>query len=202
MKNLKYKVQDFYQTSPPRLKIILGSALSVIPQNIRYGTEFSKSRNLLRSSQWWNEERLAQYQMEELKRLLQHAYDNVPYYWTLFHNIGFHPQNLKDFSDLKRVPFLTKKLIRENLHSLVARNIPQAELVETNTGGSTGEPMVFFREGSKTGPREKAFMFQQWERVGFKVGDRIAVLRGPKPQEDKTFTFDPFLNSLILFPSN
>jgi len=198
MKNLKYKAQDFYQTSPPWLKTILGSALSVIPQNIRYGTEFSKSRHLLRSSQWWNEKRLGQYQMEELKRLLQHAYDNVPYYWTLFHNIGFHPQNLKDFSDLKRIPFLTKKLVRENLHNLVAMNIPQSELVETNTGGSSGEPMVFFRERSKTSPREKAFMNQQWERVGFKVGDRIAVLRGPKPEEDNTFTFDPFFNSLIL----
>lgn len=141
---------------------------------------------------------MAQYQMEELKRLLQHAYDNVPYYWSLFHDVGFRPQDFKDFSGLKRIPFLTKKLVRENLHGLVARNVPNSELVEANTGGSTGEPMAFFRERSKTSPRERAFMFQQWERVGFKVGDRIADLRGPNPKEDKIFTFEPFLNSLIL----
>jgi phenylacetate-CoA ligase len=198
MKNLKYKAQDFYQASPPWLKTILGSALSVIPPDTRYGSEFSKFRSLLRSSQWWNEKRLAQYQMEELKKLLEHAYQNVTYYRNLFTRVGFHPQDFKDFSDLKKIPFLTKQLIRENLDSLVAKNMSPSELIETNTGGSSGEPMVFFRERSKTSPREKAFMFQQWERVGFKVGDRIAVLRGPKPQEDNTFTFDPFLNSLIL----
>jgi phenylacetate-CoA ligase len=198
MKNLKHKFNDFYLSSPPWCKTALGAVLSVIPQNVRYGREFSKFRQLLRSSQWWDQKRLAQYQMAELKRLLQHAHDNVPYYSSLFHDVGFHPQDFKDFSDLKRIPFLTKKLVRENLHNLVAKNIPKSELVKTNTGGSTGEPMVFFRERSRTSPREKAFMFQQWERVGFKVGDRMAGLRGPNPKEDKLFTFEPLINSLIL----
>lgn len=198
MKNLRYKFKDFYLNAPPWFKSTLGTALSVIPHGIRYGSEFSKFRHLLRSSQWWNEERLAQYQREELKRLLQHAYDNIPYYSSLFHDVGFHPNDFKDFSDLKKIPILTKKIVRENLHSLVARNVPKSELVETNTGGSTGEPMAFFRERSKTSPREKAFMLQQWERVGFVMGDKIAVLRGPVPQGEKVFAFDHFLNSLIL----
>jgi len=198
MKNLRYKFKDFYLNAPFGVNSALGAALSVIPYDIRYGSEFSKFRCLLRSSQWWNKERLAQYQMEELKRLLRHAYDNVPYYGSLFQDVGFYPQNFKDFSDLKGIPFLTKKIVRENLHSLVARNIPKAELVETNTGGSTGEPMAFFRERYKTSPREKAFMFQQWERVGFVMGDKMAVLRGPVPQGEKAFVFDHFLNSLIL----
>jgi phenylacetate-CoA ligase len=199
MEKFRDKFKDFYlEESPVWFKTIFGTALSLIPQKFRYGPEFSRFRRLLRSSQWWTEERLAQYQMEELKRLLEHAYQNVPYYKKLFDGVRFHPQDFKDFSDLKKIPFLTKQLIRENLDSLVAKNLPPSELVETNTGGSTGEPMVFFRERSKTSPREKAFMFQQWERVGFVVGDRIAVLRGPVPQREKTFAFDPFLNSLVL----
>lgn len=198
MKNLKYKFKDFYLTNPRWFKAIFGTTLSIIPQELRYGREFSKFRRLLRSSQWWNEGRLAEYQMEELRRLLEHAYNNVPYYRDLFADVGFHPQDFRCFSDLKKIPFLTKQLIRENLDSLVAKNLPKPELVETNTGGSTGDPMVFFRERSKTSPREKAFMFQQWERVGFMVGDRIAVLRGPVPRGEKPFAFDPLLNSLIL----
>ncbi len=198
MRNLRYKFRDLYVSSPAWVKSTLGLALSALPHNIRYGSEFAKTRYLLRSSQWWNEERLAQYQMEELQRLLKHAYDNVPYYRNLFIRAGFHPQDFSDFSDLKRIPPLTKRLIRENLDSLVAKNVLRSELVETNTGGSTGEPMVFFRERSKTSPREKAFMFQQWERVGFETGDRIVVLRGPVPRGDKPFAFDPLLNSLIL----
>lgn len=199
MEKLRDKFKDFYlEESPAWFKRIFGTALSVVPQKFRYGPEFSKFRHLLRSSQWWNEERLAQYQMEELRKLLEHAYQNVPYYRNLFAGVGFHPQDFNDFSYLKRIPFLTKQLIRENLDSLVAKNLPQSVLVETNTGGSTGEPMVFFRERSKTSPREKAFMFQQWERVGFVMGDRIAVLRGPVPYGEKAFAFDPLLNSLIL----
>lgn len=198
MKNLKYIFRDLYLSSPTWVKSTLGVALSAIPQNIRYGPEFSKARHLLRSSQWWNAQRLAQYQMEELKRLLEHAYDNVPYYRNLFADVGFRPQDFEDFTELRKIPFLTKQLVRENLDTLVAKNLPKSELVGTNTGGSTGDPMAFFRERSKTSPREKAFMFQQWERAGFEMGNRIAVLRGPVPRGEKSWAFDPLFNSLIL----
>ena len=172
--------------------------MRVIPQDLRYGREFARTRTLLKSSQWWDEKRLAQYQKRELRRLLKHAYQNVPHYRSLFLQAGFRPDDFRDLSDLKNIPFLTKRIVRENLDNLVARNVPAHELVKTNTGGSSGEPMVFFRERSRTSPRERAFMFCQWGRAGFVPGDRIAVLRGPLPNGEKIFCFDQFLNVLVL----
>ena len=198
MKNFRHQLVDLYQSSPPWLRAVWGTTMRVIPQSMRYGKEFSSTRALLRSSQWWDEKRFAYYQAEEVRKVLEHAYHNVPYYRELFLRIGFRPQDFKDFSDLKRIPFLTKRMVRKNVDSLVARNVPASELVKTNTGGSSGEPMVFYRERSRTSPREKAFMFCQWERAGFVPGDRIAVLRGPLPHGEKISSFDPFLSVLVL----
>jgi phenylacetate-CoA ligase len=198
MKSFRHQLTDLYQSGPRWLKTIWGTAMRVIPQDMRYGKEFSRTRTLLESSQWWDEAKLAQYQRLELKRLLKHAYRNVPYYRKLFCQAGFHPDDFRDFSDLKDIPFLTKKIVRKNLDSLVARNVSPSELVKTNTGGSSGEPMVFYRERSTTSPREKAFTFCQWRRAGFVTGDRIAVLRGPHPNGEKIFRFDQFLNLLVL----
>jgi phenylacetate-CoA ligase len=198
MKNIRQQLAELHQSSPPWLKTLGGTAMRVIPQDLRYGREFARTRTLLKSSQCWDEKRLAQYQKRELRGLLNHAYQNVPYYGNLFLQAGFRPDDFRDLSDLKNIPFLTKRIVRENLDNLVARNVPSYELVKTNTGGSSGEPMVFYRERSRTSPRERAFMFCQWERAGFVPGDRIAVLRGPLPQRNRICCFDPFLNVLVL----
>ena len=67
---------------PPRhgLKYVYGA----IPLPIRYGKVFRDTYAFLQESQWWSRERLEEYQLQQLSTLLQHAYENVPYYRRVF----------------------------------------------------------------------------------------------------------------------
>lgn len=99
-------------------------------------------RRQLEDSQWWSRDRLAQLQVQRLRALLHHARVHVPYYRDLFARIGFDPATVSSVQDLQRLPFLGKPEIRANTEVLKADNAQG--LARFNTGGSSGEPLIFF----------------------------------------------------------
>lgn len=99
-------------------------------------------RRSLEDTQWWDVKRLQALQIERLRSLLMHAQLHVPYYRELFGRTGFNPGAVRDLSDLARLPFLGKSEIRRHLEALKADNA--VGLSRFNTGGSSGEPLIFF----------------------------------------------------------
>ena len=57
---------------------------------------------------------LQQYKFEALKRLLRHAYTNVPYYRRRFDDVGAKPEDIKSFEDFVNLPTLTREDIKSN----------------------------------------------------------------------------------------
>ncbi|MCA1804557.1 MAG: AMP-binding protein [Xanthomonadaceae bacterium] len=99
-------------------------------------------RRGLEESQWWSAERLRELQLRRLQALLRHAQAEVPYYRRLFGELGLDSTDFQHLDDLCKLPFLDKPLIRahqEELKSAQARG-----LARFNTGGSSGEPLIFF----------------------------------------------------------
>ena len=133
---------------------------------------------LLQQSQWWGPEKLAAYQAQALSRLLDHAYRNVPYYRRVFRERGLVPEDIQTPKDLELLPFLTKEIVQANLPDLKARNYPETAFEYVCTSGSTGTPMGFYYERGVSRAREWAFMKTQWDRVGYRFGDRCVILRG------------------------
>lgn len=99
-------------------------------------------RQAMEASQWWSAERLEALRVERLRRLLVHAGTHVPYYRNLFAGLGFDPATVTSAKDLARLPFLDKPTIRANTDGLKADDA--VGLSRFNTGGSSGEPLVFF----------------------------------------------------------
>ncbi len=67
----------------------------------------------------------------------------MPYYQRLFAEHGFDPSPLSTRSrTCARLPFLDKARIRANVEALKSRSA--GPLVQYNTGGSSGEPLVFY----------------------------------------------------------
>jgi len=89
-----------------------------------------------------SEDERAQLQLERLQATLQRVYRNVRFYRKRFEEIGFEPEDLKDFSDLSRLPFTTKEDLRDNYpYGLFA--VPLREVVRIHSSsGTTGKPTV------------------------------------------------------------
>jgi phenylacetate-CoA ligase len=100
------------------------------------------ARRELERTQWLPRPALESLRLQRLRRLLTEAGTHVPYYQQVFAASGFRPETVTALSDLAKLPFLTKPLIREHTEALKSR--VAGPLARSNTGGSSGEPLVFY----------------------------------------------------------
>ena len=132
-------------------------------------------RKQLEQTQWWSPDRLAQLQLQRLRSLLQHAQQHVPYYRELFARTGFEPAAVTSLADLQRLPFLGKAEIRANPDALKADNA--VGLARFNTGGSSGEPLIFFI-GNQRVSHDVAAKWRATRWWGVDIGDPEIVVWG------------------------
>ncbi|MES2353868.1 MAG: AMP-binding protein [Pseudomonadota bacterium] len=132
-------------------------------------------RRNLESSQWWPAEKLEALRLTRLKHLLTSANANVPYYRKLFADQGFIPDAIQSLNDLTRLPFLTKAVIRANLEALKAEGA--TDLARFNTGGSSGEPLIFFI-GKERVSHDVAAKWRATRWWGVDIGDPEIVIWG------------------------
>ena len=106
------------------------------------GHDSVRIRRAMEQSQWWPLEQIEALRLERLQTLLNSVYAHVPYYRDLFTRIGFHPSDIRRVSDLQQLPLLTKAEICANTNAFRADNA--IGLARFNTGGSSGEPLIFY----------------------------------------------------------
>ncbi len=99
-------------------------------------------RRRMEDVQWWDKDRIAALQLTRLRDLLLDVATHVPFYRETFAKIGFDPATVQSVADLNRLPLLTKAVIRANTDKLKHANA--RGLARFNTGGSSGEPLIFF----------------------------------------------------------
>ena len=163
---------------------------------------FKKTYDLLKKSQYWSTDQLQEYQLEQLNKLIIHAYENVPYYKRVFNERGLRPKDIQDFKDLEQLPFLTRDLVRENFKDLCSRKHSPNQFQRVTTGGSSGVPLELYLESGVTDAKEWAFMKTQWDRVGYRFRDKCAMFRGYKvPVSNNTFWKSQLFGRWLLFSS-
>ena len=129
----------------------------------------------LEASQWWPRQELDALRLGRLRRLLADVHRHVPYYRRIFDESKFDPSTVRSLGDLARVPFLTKALIRANADALRADDAPA--LRRYNTGGSSGEPLVFYI-GKGRVSHDVAAKWRATRWWGVDIGDPEVVLWG------------------------
>jgi phenylacetate-CoA ligase len=172
---------------------------TAVPPRIRLGKTFWETYNFLKESEWWSIEKLNEYQRHQLEIILNQAYENVPYYKKILDERSLRPNDIRDFDDLMKLPFLTKSDISENIELLAAKNFPKSKLELSTTGGTTGIPLAFYQE-TLNNRKEWAYILNQWNRVGYKIGSKRGVLRCDiinSPKDNKYYEYNPFNNSMI-----
>lgn len=130
----------------------------------------------LEKTQWLSPQALQAWQLERVQRMVKYAYEHVPYYRERYQQLGICPEDIRSWKDFEALPFLTRADVNENLQALVSPELRSIAL-PNSTGGSTGEPMQFFKERA----------FSYWDNAlelrgrgwyGVHEGDRVAWVWG------------------------
>lgn len=149
------------------------------------GTRMLKYLKELEETQWWSPAQLQELQNRKLRALVEHAYENVPYYHRLFKDRGLTDKDIQTVEDLQKLPILTKDIIRQNLSDLIARDSNRRRPFLNATSGSTGEPLKFYIDMEVTSI-SWAVMFRGWEWAGYELGDKRATIAGSSLVPDKS----------------
>ena len=132
-------------------------------------------RRDMEAVQWWPPEHLEQLQLQRLRAFLQDVGSQVPYYRDLFAQLAFDPSAVSSVADLQRLPLLDKATIRAHTDAL--RHAHSQGLARFNTGGSSGEPLVFFI-GRRRVSHDVAAKWRATRWWGVDIGDPEIVVWG------------------------
>jgi phenylacetate-CoA ligase len=130
----------------------------------------------LRKTQWLPPAQMRDLQDEKLRRLVRHAYRNVPYYRSRMQESKLRPEDIRGQADLHKLPFLTKADVRKHLYfDILSENHDKRDILKITTSGSTGEPFVVYADRQQLEFRWAATLRSQ-EWTGYEFGDRCVRL--------------------------
>jgi phenylacetate-CoA ligase len=132
-------------------------------------------RARLEESQWWSADRLREHRVQRLRDFLVDIGRRVPFYRDLFRDLAFDPRAVRATEALLALPLLGKPQIRSNIERLKADG--HGPLTRYNTGGSSGEPLIFYMgKGRKSHDVAAKWRATRWWDVD--IGDRELVIWG------------------------
>jgi phenylacetate-CoA ligase len=173
-------LKRLYDLTPPVIQDALVSAFSARLERQRYGGRFQEFASLLEQSQYWDRQRMGEWQDERLRAVVKHAYEHTTYYRELFDKHGIDVQKFRGREDLPRIPVLTRETVQRRCDELRSRRPEDRALVQGHTSGTTGSPLqVYYSPDAIT--MNYAVMDRQYRLAGARLardGDRTAVVRG------------------------
>jgi phenylacetate-CoA ligase len=125
----------------------------------------------LKKTQWLSKSATRDFQDEKLRRLVRHAYRNVPYYRARMQEAHLRPEDIVGQADLHKLPFVTKTDLRRHLYfDIMSENHDKSQVLRVTTSGSTGEPFVCYADRAQLEFRWAATLrAQEW--TGYAFGD-------------------------------
>lgn len=137
---------------------------------LRFGVSFRKSLAEYESHNDWTYERMCDYRDAQVRKLVRHCYQSVPYYHDLFDEGGINPDSIKGLADLCKLPVLTKDTIRKNPALFLSSSCSGSRLTTLSTSGTTGSSLVL-----KVDPANIAQQYAIWWRYRRRLGINQAM---------------------------
>ena len=133
-------------------------------------------QKFLAESQYWELDRIREFQLNRLKELVKIAYNNTPYYKEKYDGSKIHPTDINRLEDIRKIPVLSKTELLVNREKIQIKNDGE-KLYFAETSGSTGKPLVFYRD-QDWDAWNRASMYRgyswynvnPWERNGYLWG--------------------------------
>jgi phenylacetate-coenzyme A ligase PaaK-like adenylate-forming protein len=191
----KQFLKSIRDNMPEPLKCLLASAFRA---KLVRNKEYIKYKKMLLDRSDLDENSIKEYQFCRLKEILIHSYEYVPYYNTLFKQVGFNPYHMSSMNDISLIPYLTRDIIRSNFDKLISTKKDPAGHYAATTGGSTGEPLNVLLDYDSVFI-ENAFVSHFRRDLGYQETDKLATFRGVE-FGNHLWKYNPMQNELIFSP--
>jgi phenylacetate-coenzyme A ligase PaaK-like adenylate-forming protein len=187
--------QNTWRATPAFVKKTIGSLLVQVPPAWWLGKQFRGQSAHVSDAQWWSAGRSRACQLERLKEIIKLAYDRTAFYRHLLDDAGVSPCDLRSLETMRYLPTIDKSAVVDNLSNMRAGNRGVSNADYMSTGGTSGVPLHFYINANRSSV-EYAYLTTSWERVGYKLGMPMAVLRGrtvSRNQNGLRHEYDPIL---------
>jgi len=131
---------------------------------------------VLQQRRHWTPERIAQYQQQQLQKIIPYCWRHVPFYRRHWQGFMDDPRAIQTIADLQQLPLLTKDHVRDHFDALGSTD-PGVKSTPARTGGSTGRPIIF-RMTHVDEQLAWAQMYVGWSWAGYRLGDPFLVVGG------------------------
>jgi phenylacetate-CoA ligase len=181
--------QSIYPYLPVTLQNIMVSGYGYLWRRRRYGGVFSKYLEAFKEREAFSISQWADYQNTELRKLVLHAFDTVPYYHRTFRAAGLTREVMRKLTvdDLSKLPVLEKETLRRlGTTELLSSKRERGGAFFTSSG-STGTPVKILFSKAMHQKWRAAFdaRVYQWAGVNHEssrgmIGGRVVVPGGDK----------------------
>lgn len=141
-----FSFEDFYLNSNKNIQNIIFSIYGLWWRKRRFGGSFKEYYNDFRKRESFSETQWEEYQTKKLRKILLHAYNNVPFYKKKYSQYGFTSESFSKFSlsDLNKLPILEKDDLRLNCKKLLMSEKHDKNGGFFESSGSTGTPVSIY----------------------------------------------------------
>jgi phenylacetate-CoA ligase len=165
-------ISKIYAYSPVFLQNIWVSAYGYYWKTRRYGGDFLEKVNEFKDREEWNAQQWDNYQLTQLRKLLTHAFVQVPLYRRKYEQAGFTKADFVHFERgwLQNLPVLEKEELRQYGTSLLlAKNRAKGKFYQSS--GSTGTPTQIYMSTSfhRLWSALYETRVRHWAKVDYKV---------------------------------
>lgn len=126
------------------------------------------------------------------------AYTKSPFYNKLYKEYGINISDIKDLSDIRKLPSISKKEIRANVDEIFIGN--RFLRLKGYTSGTSGSPLTVYRTPQSI-LKEQAYMLNYRNQQGFVMGNPLLSLRGAIGK-NSLYKYDKIANILYISSYN
>ncbi|MBY0435866.1 MAG: hypothetical protein K2U26_17360 [Cyclobacteriaceae bacterium] len=160
-----------YYGSPIPAQNILFSLAGARNYIQRYNAHYHSYLNFLRDSQWWNSNQIGDYQEQQLKLMIKHAFEKSPYVNNQLRSANLRPEDIRTVNDLQKIPICNKDLLRDSELPYHDQTLPRSSIIKGLTSGTSGRALTLYNSSESIG-RQWAVWSRHKERFGIRLRNR------------------------------
>lgn len=95
---------------------------------------------------YWPLERVLKFQQQRIRRMVEHAYRNVPFYRGVMDRMRLRPEDIRTAADLAQLPVVTKEELLEAPEAFRARTFPDDRCLRIDSSGTSGRSKPIYHD--------------------------------------------------------